>query len=133
FIAAGIGRSRRSLVRYCQNGLLDGSKETTTSGETWFVTEASVERAIQQISNMIAMTDTARHSSQEPAMASHDGPSVAIRTDVEPSPDIASQGEPEPAMARHGARDVDIYEHPYVKRLEDQVDRLEAKYEAQVR
>src|SRR5437773_1223077 len=30
-------------------------------------------------------------------------------------------------------RDGDIYEHPYVKRLEGQIDKLETKYEAQVR
>jgi hypothetical protein len=35
--------------------------------------------------------------------------------------------------SRHDATDYDIYEHPYVKKLEDRVDKLEAKYEAQVR
>jgi hypothetical protein len=29
--------------------------------------------------------------------------------------------------------DLDVYEHPYVKRLEAQVEKTEAKYEAQVR
>jgi hypothetical protein len=29
--------------------------------------------------------------------------------------------------------DLDVYEHPYVKRLEAQVEKAEAKYEAQVR
>ena len=31
------------------------------------------------------------------------------------------------------ADNFDVYEHPYVKKLEDRVEKLEAKYEAQVR
>ena len=34
---------------------------------------------------------------------------------------------------RHSTADFDIYEHPYVKRLEGQVEKWETKYEAQVR
>ena len=37
------------------------------------------------------------------------------------------------AMSRHVTSDLDIYEHPYVKRLEAQVDKLEKKYDDQVR
>ena len=37
------------------------------------------------------------------------------------------------AAPRHAAPDLDIYEHPYVKRLEERVEKLEAKYEGQVR
>src|SRR5262249_17396236 len=36
-------------------------------------------------------------------------------------------------MSRHSATELDIYDHPYVKKLEDRVEKLEAKYEAQVR
>ena len=39
----------------------------------------------------------------------------------------------EPDDARPVATDLDIYEHPYVKRLEHQLEKLETKYEAQVR
>ena len=39
----------------------------------------------------------------------------------------------EPDVARPVATDLDIYEHPYVKRLEHQLEKLETKYEAQVR
>ncbi|MFM9845872.1 MAG: hypothetical protein ACKVP3_01770 [Hyphomicrobiaceae bacterium] len=31
FLAAGVGRSRRSLIRYCQNGLLDCIKADTAA------------------------------------------------------------------------------------------------------
>ena len=46
---------------------------------------------------------------------------------------IDDEGVTQPAMARHGATDIDIYDHPYVKKLEDRVEKLEAKYEAQIR
>ena len=36
-------------------------------------------------------------------------------------------------VTRQGTSDLDIYEHPYVKRLEAQVDKLEKKYDDQVR
>ena len=41
--------------------------------------------------------------------------------------------ETESVTARHGVLELDIYEHPYVKRLEERNEKLEAKYEAQVR
>ena len=78
---------------------------------------------------------------------------MSSSVELNPSPkidaDMASRGEPEramsdkevsekgsvtePVMARHGATELDIYEHPYVKRLESQVEKWETKYEAQVR
>ena len=36
-------------------------------------------------------------------------------------------------MSRHVTMDLDIYEHPYVKRRQVQVDKLEKKYDDQVR
>ncbi len=36
-------------------------------------------------------------------------------------------------MPRPASTDHDIFEHPYVKRLEDRIDKLETKYETQVR
>lgn len=78
FADAGVGRSRRSLIRYCQNGLLDCTKGDTTTGPTWFATEDSVSRAIQQIKDMIALTDAARHSTLEPARARNGGVGITL-------------------------------------------------------
>ncbi|KAB2938278.1 MAG: hypothetical protein K8F92_16685 [Hyphomicrobium sp.] len=145
FSEAGIGRSRRSLIRYCQSGLLDGTKADTETGPTWFVTEASVERAIQQLSDMIALTDAARHGGHELAEARHDGVHILApphHDEARHGPPVADAGvvaeavipdATEPAVARRSTPEHDIYEHPYVKRLEDRVEKLEAKYEAQVR
>jgi hypothetical protein len=113
------------------------------SGEEWYVAPASVPKAIGDLKQIDAQrarrsppqhavavpvakeipqefeTDTARHAAPQPAVS-------ATKT----RDDIATT---EPATARHGATDLDIYEHPYVKRLEERVEKLEAKYEAQVR
>lgn len=50
----GLPRDIRSLQRYCENGLLDGIKELTATGETWFVAEDSIEPAIIQLKQMHA-------------------------------------------------------------------------------
>ena len=49
--------------------------------------------------------------------------------DVRHSPTVSDATEP----AGQGNQDVHIYDHPYVKRLETQIEKLEMKYEAQVR
>src|SRR5438309_635502 len=45
--------------------------------------------------------------------------------------DEARQQSPDPS--RHDATERDIFEHPYVKRLEAEVDEFKGKYEKQVR
>jgi len=52
FRAAGLPRDIRSLQRYCENRLLDGIKELTATGETWFVAEDSIQPAITQLRQM---------------------------------------------------------------------------------
>ena len=49
-------------------------------------------------------------------------------------PNHAGQSPDREAPApSYGRADLSIYEHPYVKKLEDRIDRLETRYEAQVR
>jgi len=52
---------------------------------------------------------------------------------VSDSPNTQSKKELPPEPLRRTMSEIDIYEHPYVRRLEDRVEKLEAKYEAQVR
>ena len=141
---AGVQRSHRHVLRLCQSGMLDAVKiPGGPSGEEWYVTPASVPKAIGDLKQIDAQR--ARRSSTQPAMADP----VAAEPASETSPDTAGHGAPQPdlsvaktiddagvtqpAMARHGVADLDIYEHPYVKKLEDRVEKLEAKYEAQIR
>jgi hypothetical protein len=61
----------------------------------------------------------ARHSTPEPAMSDKETSQKGSGT--------------EPVTARHGATELDIFEHPYVRRLEGQVEKWENKYHDQVR
>ncbi len=142
--AASVQRSHRHVLRLCQSGMLDAVKiPGGPSGEEWYVTPASVPKAIGDLKQIDAQR--ARRSTAQPATADHGTPEIPneISPDTAghgvPQPDvtevrnIADRGVTEPAIARYGAADTDIYEHPYVKRLEERVEKWEAKYEAQVR
>ena len=82
--------------------------------------------------------DATRHDALRPDATDHDA-LEAISID---GADTAGHGETRPdhvdpsdaaAKAAHRDTSLNIFEHPYVLRLEDRIDRLEAKYEAQVR
>jgi hypothetical protein len=87
------------------------------SGDEWYVAPASVPKAIGDLRQIDERRE--RRSTPQPAMS---------HTVV-----VAPERIDEPDTARHGATDLDIFEHPYVKRLERQIEKLETKYEAQVR
>jgi hypothetical protein len=141
---AGVQRSHRHVLRLCQSGMLDAVKiPGGPSGEEWYVAPASVPKAIGDLKQIDAQR--ARRSPTQPATAGH----VAAAVSQEIEYDTASHSATQPATsasknkddggvtehdaARHGTTDLDIYEHPYVKRLEERCEKLEAKYEAQVR
>lgn len=113
------------------------------SGEEWYVAPASVPKAIGDLKQIDAQR--ARRSTLQPAMAEHDAPENlneinpdtaghgAPEPDMSEAKNIDDKGPTQPAIARYGATDTDIYEHPYVKKLEDRIEKLEVKYETQVR
>lgn len=89
-------------------------------------------------------SDMAGHDTPRPTASDHHGPNSSLEADA----DAAGHGTPRQAMsdqrtlegstthpdaARHGLTELDIFEHPYVKRLESQVEKLEGKLDAQVR
>src|SRR5436190_1466160 len=140
-IAAGVERSHRQVIRYCESGLLDAVKIPGPTGVQWYVSPASVPKAIGDLKQW----DAQRHGAPQHDTSDH----VALGKDLNSNPDTARHSTPqhamseketsqkgsetEPAAARHGAPEHDIYEHPYVKRLEAQVDKLDKKYDDQVR
>ena len=141
---AGVQRSHRHVLRLCQSGMLDAVKVPGgPSGEEWYVSPASVPKAIGDLKQIDAQR--ARRGASQHATSDRDVHENAneIDTDaaghVAPQPDVApleikgSDGATLSATARHSTPEHDIFEHPYVKRLEDRVEKLEAKYEAQVR
>ena len=63
-IAAGVPRSHRQVIRYCESGLLDAVKIPGPTGEQWYVAPASVPKAIGDLKQWDAQRrsrDTARH------------------------------------------------------------------------
>jgi hypothetical protein len=143
---AGVQRSHRHVLRLCQSGMLDAVKiPGGPSGEEWYVAPASVPKAIGDLTQIDEQRS--RRGATQPATADH----VAAGTPSETDLDTASHGAPQhdvseaknmsdkgatqPDMARRSATDpgIDIFQHPYVKKLEERVERLEEKYEAQVR
>ncbi len=115
------------------------------SGEEWYVAPVSVPKAIGDLKQIDAQR--ARRSTTQPATAGHDAtnPSTEINTDearhgapqhdLSAAQNIVNEPATEPALARHTATDadIDIFQHPYVQKLEDRIEKLEEKYEAQVR
>ena len=141
--AAGVPRSRRTVIRFCETAMLDAVKVPGPTGPQWFVAPASIEKAV----NDLKMWDRLRAGQSVPPAVLADfvtlEPSPKMDTDTAshsaPQPAVAEKetqqnvSETEPGVARHGASDLDIFQHPYVTRLEKQIERLEAKYEAQIR
>ena len=141
---AGVQRSHRHVLRLCQSGMLDAVKVPGgPSGEEWYVAPASVPKAIGDLKQIDAQR--AHRDRTQPAMAGHDASAItneiqldtarhdAPEHDIDEAQDKVNSTATEPVIVRHGITDTDIFQHPYVKRLEDRVEKLEAKYDAQVR
>lgn len=141
---AGVQRSHRHVLRLCQSGMLDAVKiPGGPSGEEWYVAPASVPKAIGDLKQIDAQR--ARRVAAQPAVSGRDTTETSqIADQVVARHDAPQHGVSEsemeddasatkPVAAGHAMTEHDIYEHPYVKRLEDRVEKLEAKYEAQVR
>jgi hypothetical protein len=140
---AGVQRSHRHVLRLCQSGMLDAVKIPGPSGDEWFVAPSSVPKAIGDLQQIVA--HRARRGAPRPAvsqdatsakpslfnddMARHDAP----EPDTSESDLANAERETQPDTTRRSMTRDDIYEHPYVKRLEDRCEKLEAKLDAQVR
>jgi hypothetical protein len=144
FANAGVQRSHRHVLRLCQSGMLDAVKiPGGPSGEEWYVAPVSVPKAIGDLKQIDAQK--ARRSAAQPDTSDDVAAEAVLEINTDTSRHDAPRpgtsepiiqedtGTPEPVAARHAATEHDIYDHPYVKRLEERVDKLEAKYDAQVR
>lgn len=143
---AGVPRSRRQVLRYAESGMLDAVKVPGPTGDQWFVSPACLSKVVGDLKQWEAQR--AGHSAPKPAMSDHD----AVQKPHNINPDTASHGQPRPGMSvsetsdeqgkgsktqpdmpRHGLTELDIFEHPYVLKLEERNEKLEQKLEAQVR
>ena len=140
---AGVPRSRRTVIRFCETAMLDAVKVPGPTGPQWFVAPASIEKAINDLKmwdrmragQSVTNTELADRVALEPSRksdthaASHSAPEPAVTLPE----NLTNETTPEPATARQSTSDLDIFSHPYVARLERQIEKLEAKYEAQIR
>src|ERR1700719_4387867 len=47
--AAGVPRSRRTVIRFCETGMLDAMKVPGPTGPQWFVSPASIPKAVNDL------------------------------------------------------------------------------------
>ena len=143
-IAAGVLMSRRQLMRHCQAGTFDAQKLPATNNiMEWFIAPASIEKGIADIKTL--QEHRARRDATRLDMTNSDATKMPSITDSDmsghdPSQHVVSETENQDKpgvdnsdLSRHDASRHDIFEHPYVRRLEDRIEKLEERYEAQVR
>src|SRR3984893_15769876 len=139
--AAGVLMSRRQLMRHCEAGTFDAKRLPAVNNlEQWFIAPASIDKGIADIKTL--QESRARRDASRPIIADHDEVAPAPKF----TPDVSGHDASErvatgtrsndelnattSGTTRHDPTDHDIYDHPYVKRLEDRVEKLETKYEA---
>ncbi len=92
-VAAGVPRSHRQVIRYCETSMLDAVKVPGPTGAQWYVSPASLPKVIGDLKQWEAQRT--RHSSPQ-----HD---VSGRVELEKArnsnSDMASYSTPEPAMS----------------------------------
>jgi hypothetical protein len=125
YAAAGFARPIRRIQKYCARGDLECRKVETISGEKYLITPISVERHIA----LIAQTQGASGRDQaRPDVPGRDEEQSHEIVSTEPAPPDAPARPAAPA-----ASDLAIFDHPYVKRLEREVEEFKGKFEGQVR
>jgi hypothetical protein len=92
-VAAGVPRSHRQVIRYCETGLLDAVKVPGPTGAQWYVAPASLPKAIGDLKQWEAQRG--RHGVSKPDMSDP----VALEKARSGNADTASHGTPEPAMS----------------------------------
>lgn len=90
-VAAGVPRSRRQIIRYCEHQMLDAVKVPGPTGAQWYVSPSSLPKVIGDLKQWEAQR--ARRAPTRVVMASRVDP----ENTRDFSPAIAGHGAPEPA------------------------------------
>lgn len=90
-VAAGVPRSHRQVIRYCETGMLEAVKVPGPTGAQWYVSPASLPKAIGDLKQW--ETQRASRSVPHPATAS----SVVPTNPQQNVSDTPSQSVPHPA------------------------------------
>lgn len=110
---AGVPRSRRQIIRYCQTGLLDAVKVPGPTGDQWYVAPVSLPKAIGDLKQWEAQRE--RQGATQPDMSSsvqpmstHDQPETSLNTNS----DTARHGTPERAVSELQNNDIPTETQP---------------------
>lgn len=118
--AAGVPRSHRQIIRYCETGLLEAVKMPGPTGAQWFVSPASLPKAIGDLREWQAQRDRQRPT--KPDMSS----SVQVDSTNRLVPDMASHGAPQLAMSSSDEREqgskTELAMSKYVEQLECRIE-----------
>jgi hypothetical protein len=146
--AAGIPRNPRSIQRYCAKKILSSRRLDEGIDQTYLISRASVERHIRYIKEVTPPTSRDLPRLVATPVAPQDKDDTLRQettTSDEPRQDptpVAAQNKDDtprqketapPDLSRQVATDFSIFEHPYVKRLEAEVEEFKGKYEKQIR
>lgn len=129
-VAAGVPRSHRQVIRYCESGMLGAVKVPGPTGDQWYVAPASLPKVIGDLKQWEAQR--ARQSPPHHATSDH----VALKTPPTTNTDTASHGTPQHAVSdlqnneKGGATEPDVVRHSepepatssYVAQLEKRIE-----------
>lgn len=119
-VAAGVPRSHRQIIRYCETAMLDAVKVPGPTGAQWFVSPASLPKAIGDLKQWEAQR--ARQSAPQPDMSNP----VTFEKSINTNSDVASHGAPQPATSDKETSQKGSETEPamarYVEQLEKRID-----------
>jgi hypothetical protein len=120
--AAGVPRSHRQIIRYCETTMLDAVKVPGPTGEQWYVSPASVPKVVGDLKQWEAQR--ARHGSPRLDTSSN----VALEKTSNNDSDAASHGVPQPAMSEQETSQKGSETEPAMARYVEQLEkRIEEK------
>ena len=121
-VVAGVPRSHRQVIRYCETAMLDAVKVPGPTGAQWYVSPASLPKVIGDLKQWEAQR--ARHSTTQQDMSDH----VAVEAAPNNNSDTASHGAPKPAMSEKEISQKGGETEPAMARYVEQLEkRIEEK------
>jgi hypothetical protein len=118
--AAGVPRSHRQVIRYCETAVLDAVKVPGPTGAQWFVSPASLRKAIGDLKQWEAQR--ARQSRPQQDTSDH----VALEKERNNNSDAANHGAPQHAVSDKETSEKGSETEPamarYVGQLEERIE-----------
>jgi hypothetical protein len=134
YARAGLPRTPRSIQRYCAKGHLQCRLIETEFGEKYLIAPTSVDKHIayiEEVRQAPTSPDLSRRDATSRDLSRQVAPGISEEKSAkEPRQEAATTDDLPRPVATEGLA---IFEHPYVKKLEAEVNEYKGKYEKQVR